>query len=260
MPITASVNYHVQSHAPQAFQFDVDGIAGNLISPTLIATEVSVQDLRNSECAVNFTDDGILFVESPTEVVEFSADDRWKTAYNAEITALLKTQISAKEVIVFDHTVRIDTTDATRKPARNVHNDYSRQGADQRLVDLVGEQSAAEFQQGHFGFVNVWRPIEHTITSSPLGFIRPNSMSIQDWMNIELIYPDRKGQILGVSANASHEWFFLSEMTPKEAIVFNIFDNQKRPHLAHSALDVIGGATSTLPRQSIETRTLVRYV
>ena len=171
----------------------------------------------------------------------------------------MKSNIGAKDVIVFDHTVRIDDPDAARRPARNVHNDYNEAGAVQRLIDIVGKERAADFHDAGYGFVNVWRPIEHTIQSSPLGFIRPSSMKPNDWMDIGLIYPDRYGQILGVAANSTHEWFFKSGMTPDEAIIFNIYDNTGRPHLAHSALDLPGDADVTIPRKSIESRTLVRY-
>ena len=84
-------------------------------------------------------------------------------------------------------------------------------------------------------------------------------MAQHDWMDIGLVYPDRHGQILGVAANPGHEWFYKSEMTPDEAIVFNIYDNRGRPHLAHSALDRPGDAQVKIPRKSIESRTLVRY-
>lgn len=282
MTIKASVNYHVKSDESQAFIFDADGVVGNLISPELVATHVDVQDLRDKVGEVSFDADGIVFVHSPSKVTKFEkvtqfkrgtqfkkvthfeSDNDWQAQYDNEITALLKQTISAEEVIVFDHTLRVDDLDAERKPARNVHNDYSQKGADQRLIDLVGEERAAIFQDGHFGFVNVWRPVEHTITTSPLGFIRPSSMQSTDWMNIELIYPDRKGQILGVAANADHEWFYQSNMQPSDVIIFNIYDNKERPHLAHSALDIAGQADASVscksvPRKSIETRTLVRY-
>lgn len=259
MNITASVNYHVRRDTPQAFQFDVDGIAGNLISPELVATNVNVKDLRDKQCRVNFDDDGITFQRAPTTIRDFEQGSDWQQQYNLEVTELLKKTIGAKEVLVFDHTVRIDDLDAVRKPARNVHNDYSARGANQRLVDLVGDTLAEQYQRGRFGFVNLWRPVEFPITSSPLGFIRPSTMVAQDWMTIELIYPDRVGQILGVAANPDHEWFYLSNMTPDEVTIFNIYDNQDRPYLAHSALDVVGQAPAVLPRKSIETRTLVRY-
>lgn len=107
--------------------------------------------------------------------------------------------------------------------------------------------------------VNVWRPAGRPIMSSPLGFNRPRSMQAENWMNIELIYPDRVGQILGAAHNPKHAWFYQSRMTPDEAIIFNIYDNRGLPHLAHRRWIWKVINTSPAPRQSIESRTLVRY-
>lgn len=259
MQVPAWVNYHVKSDAPQAFEFDVDGIVGNLVSPELVKTKINVVDLRGAKSSVSFDADGIAFVHQPTAVTDFSNSKAWETAYNEDLTALLKAQIGAKEVIVFDHTVRVDDPTAARRPARNVHNDYNQAGAEQRLIDIVGEERAPDFHAAGYGFVNVWRPIEHIIQSSPLGFIRPDSMMEDDWMDIGLIYPDRFGQILGVAENPAHKWFYQSQMTPEEVVLFNIYDNTGRPHLAHSALDMAGDDKAFVPRKSIESRTLVRY-
>lgn len=259
MQVSASVNYHVHKNEPQAFEFDVDGIIGNLVSPELVSTQIEVRDLRDQTYTPSFDADGIVFVDQASAVNDFEHSQDWQATYDGQLQQLLKSKIGAKEVIVFDHTVRIDDPTAARRPARNVHNDYNKGGAEQRLIDIVGEARAEAFHKAGYGFVNIWRPIEHTIQSSPLGFIRPSSMKPNDWMDIGLIYPDRFGQILGVAANPAHQWFFKSEMTPDEAIIFNIYDNTGRPHLAHSALDLPGDADVTIPRKSIESRTLVRY-
>jgi len=255
--VTASVNYHVTSSQSQAFRFDVDGIVGNLVTPELVATCVEVKDCRDGMSQIRFDDEGVAFLSAESAVSHFTGE-AWQAQYDQEIADLLTRHIGAKEVLVFDHTVRIDAQDADRKPARNVHNDFSAKGAQQRLIDLLGQKRAEDYQQGQFGFVNVWRPLVQSITSSPLGFIRPTSMAAEDWTTIELIYPDRQGQILGVAENPDHEWFYLSNMTPDEVAIFNVYDNRHRPHLAHSALDVVGQEATT-PRKSIETRTLVRY-
>jgi len=260
MSMQAIVNYHIKSDEKQVFEFDVDGIIGNLVSPELVPTEVGVRDLRDGELKLSFLNDGITFENHVSQISKFDAPSKWVENYDKELTSLLKTKLGAKEVIVFDHTVRIDNPNADRKPARNVHNDYSIQGASQRLIDLVGQEKAAEFNNGHFGFVNVWRPIEQVITTSPLGFIRPSSIKPEDWVTIELIYPNRVGQILGVAENRDHEWFYMSKMSPSEVAIFNIYDNKAIPCLGHSALDMIEneGAKHTI-RKSIESRTLVRY-
>jgi hypothetical protein len=52
-------------------------------------------------------------------------------------------------------------------PTGNAHNDYSAAGAGQRLIDILGDDRACEFRAGHYAFVNVWRPIEQLIRTSP---------------------------------------------------------------------------------------------
>jgi len=255
----AIVNYHVKSAKKQAFQFDVDGTVGNLISPDLVASRVQVQDIRDGSPAPDFAKDSVTFAHHVSQVKAFDTSSDWRATYDEELRTLLADKISAQEVIVFDHTVRVDDPDAVRKPARNVHTDYSTSGAKHRLIDLVGEKRANEFENGHYGFVNIWRPVENVIKTSPLGFIRPSSVKADDWMTIELIYPDRIGQILGVAANEDHDWFYLSEMTPDEIAIFNIYDNGGRPFLGHSALDMENASDTLPPRKSIESRTLVRY-
>jgi len=255
----AQVNYHVKKPAIQAFLFDVDGTAGNIVAPELVPTKVQVRDIRDSITSLTFAEDGITFKYHRSSVPLLGQPLSWEAAYNEELQALLQNTIGATEVIIFDHTVRIDDQNAERKPARNVHNDYNEASARQRLVDILGPGRAREFEKGHYGFVNVWRPIETTVKSTPLGFIHPSSVHVDDWVTVQLVYPDRTGQILGVASNKVHDWFYLSNMTPDEVAIFNIYDNQGAPFLGHSALDMDGPGTTTTPRKSIESRALVRY-
>jgi hypothetical protein len=259
MHIEANVNYHVKKSISQAFEFDVNGIVGNLVAPELEPSAVQVTDLRHGEQQPDFHRDGIEFIETPSQVADFDNGDDWQAVLNRELTELLQSRIGATEVIVFDHTVRIDDPQAPRRPARNVHIDYSQASAEQRLIDLVGEDVARSYHKTGFGFVNAWRPIQRVITSSPLGFIRATSIEQDDLMAIGLVYPDRLGEIVGVAANPSHQWFYRSAMDPDEVVIFNLYDNHGRPRMAHSALDLPGDAHATVPRMSIESRTLVKY-
>lgn len=260
MLTTATVNYHIRSTESQAYHIDAGGVEGKILSPVQVPTKITVKDLRDGDLSVDFANDSVTFVNSPSAVGDFESDpSSWEEAYNQELTILLAAQIGAKDIIVFDHTVRIDDPSSDRKPARNVHSDYSQSGAHRRLKDIVGEESSIEWEAAHFGFVNVWRPVAHPISSAPLGFVRPNSVAPEDWVTLELIYPDRQGQIMGLAANAHHEWLYLSNMTPDEAAIFNIYDNQGLRSIGHSALDTVAEGGSQIPRMSIESRTLIRY-
>ncbi len=258
MTRTATVNYHVHKPYRQAFELDAGGTAGHLISPDLAPTTVAVADNRETTTSVSFVSDAVEFIPLESQVRDFAGDAR-KQTYDAELSAMLLDRLGAREVVVFDHTVRVDDPDAKRKPARNVHSDYSKDGAEQRLTDLLGAVTAAEWAQGHYAFVNVWRPVEHPINSAPLGFVRPKSVDPSDWILLDLIYPDRKGQIMGLVGNPTHEWVYQSRMTPDEVAIFNIYDNQGLPSIAHSALDMVEDPNVTTIRKSVESRTLVRY-
>lgn len=258
MTRTGTVNYHVHKPEQQAFEIDAGGVVGVLVSPELVETEISVRDVRSGEAAVSFATDSVSLTTAPSSINDFSADG-WQSTYDEELTDLLRRELSAKDVIIFDHTVREDNPNSDRKPARNVHSDYSEEGAKNRLVDILGTERAAAWEQGHYAFINVWRPVGAAINSAPLGFVRPSSVAAEDWILIDLIYPDRKGHILGLAANANHEWVYQSKMTPDEVAIFNIYDNRGLASIAHSAIDLVENPSITRIRKSIESRTLVRY-
>lgn len=258
MPRTGTVNYHISLPERQAFHIDAGGVVGEMIAPELVPTRIRVRDTRAGEATVVFDHDSVEFAEMPSRVTEFEGAD-WQADYERELTALLTGRLGAKEVVVFDHTVRADDPDATRKPARNVHSDYSPEGARKRLADLLGAERAETWATGHFAFINLWRPVGAPINSAPLGFVRPSTVREADWELIDLVYPDRRGHIMGLVADDRHEWVYRSKMTPEEIVFFNIYDNRGRPSIAHSAIDMVEDPTVTTVRKSIESRTLVRF-
>ncbi len=259
MTRTATVNYHVHKPERQAFELDAGGIIGNLVAPELATTKVEVSDQRSARTATTFNAASVGFRTFPTQIPSFDDVRDWRRIYDAELMELLTAEVDAKEVVIFDHTVRVDDSDADRKPARNVHSDYSLNGAKQRLIDILGTEKAAEWSAGHYAFINVWRPTEAPINSAPLGFILPDSVAEEDWILLDLIYPDRKGQIMGLAANPNHQWIYMSSMTRDEVAYFNIFDNRGRPSIGHSALDMVEDPNIHTVRKSIESRTLVRF-
>lgn len=259
MSHSATVNYHVHSPERQAFHIDAGGVTGAVLAPELVPTQIALRDLRGREADLRFETDGIAFANHPSLVTSFDATNSWQAPYSAEITSFLTQEIMAKEVIVFDHTLRVDDPNSDRKPARNVHSDYSALGAQNRLVDILGAERAADWSAGHYAFINLWRPVGNPINSAPLGFVRPSSVAQQDWIPIDLIYPDRRGHIMGLAANEAHDWLYQSRMTPDELVFFNIYDNQGLASVGHSAIDRVEDPNINTIRQSLESRTLVRF-
>lgn len=259
MPTTATVNYHIAGPGPQTYYIDAGGETGRIVGPDVVTTDIDVTDLREADVRLEFARDGLAFVTQPSAVQAFDDGRAWQDVYDRELRDLLSKQTGARECVVFDHTLRIDDPASDRMPARNVHSDYSAEGAHQRLGDILGEEIAAEWERAHFAFVNVWRPVRHPVTTAPLGFVLPGSVSPEDWVTIDLVYPHRTGQIMGLAPSERHEWIYRSAMTPDEVVLFNIYDNRGRPSVAHSALDLKDAGAAATPRRSMESRTLVRY-
>lgn len=254
-----TVNYQVPDRGRPTYHIDAGGESGRLVSPPHAPVQVTLADEREDAVSMTFAADGVAFVTAPSRVAAFPDAGGWRATYDAELTTLLTREVGAHEVVVFDHTVRVDDPDALRRPARNVHTDYSPAGARQRLDDILGPERAAEWAAGHYAFINVWRPIGAPVNSAPLAFVRPASVPADDWLLIDLIYPDRVGQIMGLVPRAAHEWVYRSKMAPDEVVFFNIHDNRGRPPVAHSAVDLIEDPQVPAVRRSVESRTLVRF-
>ncbi|MGB0697419.1 MAG: CmcJ/NvfI family oxidoreductase [Rhodospirillaceae bacterium] len=261
MPQTGTVHYHVHAPDRQAFHIDAGGVSGEVIAPELVKTAITLRDLRRGEATVSFAQDGLAFLQAPSAIASFetATESPWRSRYDQELSALLTETLAAAEVVIFDHTLRIDAAAAERRPARNVHNDYSREGARQRLIEVLGPERAEAWEGGHYAFINVWRPVGAPINTAPLGFVRPASIAPEDWILLDLIYPDRIGQILGLTANPAHDWVYLSKMTRDEVALFTIYDNTGAPTVAHSAVDLIEDPSVHSIRKSLESRTLVRF-
>ena len=259
MQTPGRVNYHVHADHPQRFELDPDGHEGTLIAPELALTDITVHDVRTLPTPLSFRDDGLGFTSLPTAAGDLTDPAQpWRALYDRELDAFLRETLHATEVRVFDHTLRVDDPDAIRRPARNVHGDYSFEGGCQRLIDLLGADEAAAWERGHYAFINVWRPVGDIIRSAPLGFVRPRSVASTDWVSIDLTYPDRTGHILGLVANPDHTWIYRANMDPSEVAFFVTHDNRGGPVVPHSAFDLRQPGAPQI-RRSLESRTLVRF-
>jgi len=252
----AEVYYHVKEDLKQQIIVDADNIKGNILFPRLEKRTLPIQDVRSLKIQPTFKRDSIEFFNSPTEITSFS-DTSFKAAHDRELTSLIKNKLQAKEATVFDHTIREDQS-SLRPPARHAHVDYSSKSAEEQIHKHIPEIQKKTWLNGNYSIVNAWRPIENPVSSAPLGFIDLNSVNDQDLITIDLIYPNRVGEVLGALYSAQHSWLYLSDMSPNEIVLFNMYNNKDHKPVVHSAFDIENSGAKTI-RKSIESRTLVRF-
>ncbi len=224
---------------------------------------VRINDARPIAAELSLDRQAFILTRHDTKVRDFYDDNEVRTAYYAEVEALIKRETRAAKVVVFDHTLR--TADRAverglRTPVRSVHNDYTEKSGPQRVRDLLPPDEAEARLKKRFAEYNVWRNIDHEpIEMSPLGFVDAQSIAPRDLAVCDLIYADRTGEIYQGVYNADHQWHYFPAMTRDEAILIKCYDSEKdgRARFSlHSAFYDPTSPPNARPRESIEVRAL----
>jgi hypothetical protein len=80
--------------------------------------EVRIEDARGREGEFTLDRNGFALVNAPTRVNDFYSPEEVKNIYYPEVERLLKEQLGASRVFVFDHTVRNAGLPDGRTPSR----------------------------------------------------------------------------------------------------------------------------------------------
>ncbi|KZT64908.1 hypothetical protein DAEQUDRAFT_732002 [Daedalea quercina L-15889] len=230
-----------------------------------------VYDARGHESEFNIDKTGFQWVKHPSVEKEFDDEERIKDVYYKEVEELLRKEVGAKRVFIFDHTIRrrpnedrlnenlLNKDPDFRGPVERVHIDQTFKASVAR-VHYHLQEDAERLLQGRVRIINVWRPIHHPAAHKPL--------AVSDWRYLDtehdlipsrLIYPHREGSTFSVKYNPNHKWYYLSNQTPEEVTLIKCFDSEvDRARLTpHSAfLDTTSPPEAPM-RESIEVRCLV---
>ncbi len=258
MTVLGRVQYHDTASESAQILIDADGIRGNRIDPEYRWVEVELTNVRQDPRAPTFADEGLCFVTAPSCLRAPEDFDARRSDYEDELCAMLETTLDAREVILFDHTLR-GRGEGRRPPSFHVHCDYNAHSARKRMRERLGEERAATWSAGHFAVVNVWRPLLHPVERSPLGFVLPSSVAPRDWIEVDIVFPDRRGQVRGLRHAPDHRWIHLEHMRPDEAAIFTVYATHGVGGVPHAAIELVDGPEAARARQSIESRAFVRF-
>lgn len=229
--------------------------------------EVPIHDMRNAASDLSLDREGFILRQSRSAISNFYDPNEVSAVYNPEIDRLVKQETGAEWVLVFDHTIRVESDDKRReKKARETvklaHNDYTEKSGPQRVRDLLELDEAERRLQSRFAFYNLWRPINGPVLSAPLALCDARSVAPQDWVACDLVYEDRVGEIYNLSFNPGQRWCYFPRMTNDEILLFKCYDSAedgRARFTPHSAFDDPATPAHASPRESIETRALAFF-
>jgi hypothetical protein len=143
-----------------------------------------------------------------------------------------------------------------------VHNDYTERSALQRVRDVLMPEKAERVLAGRFAIVNVWRSFGVSPERFPLAAADGRTILPTDYVAVDLVYPDRTGEVYYTVHSSGQRWFYFSRMQLNEAMLFKCFDSAqdgRTRYTAHTGFANPHAPAETPPRESIEVRTLLCF-
>jgi hypothetical protein len=221
---------------------------------------VRIRDARPVARTLDLDRHGFALGRHDTAVRDFYDEGEVREVYHKEIERLVTAETGAREVVVFDHTVRVAERAldrGLRAPVQLVHNDYTEKSGPQRVRELLGEEAAPARLARRFAEYNVWRPIRGPVRMMPLALVDAASIAPGDLVAADLVYQDRTGEIYHGLYNPDHRWFYFPEMERDEAVFIKCYDSStdgRARFSLHSAFDDPTTPADAPPRESIEVR------
>lgn len=228
---------------------------------------VTIENARLLDPPASLDVQGFCLLPHDTAIADFYDFEPKKSAYEAEICALVLAATGADSALVFDHTLRSDSRDlrgrhSIREPASVIHNDYTDASAARRLQELLPAEAAERRVRNRFAIVNVWRSINGPVVNSPLAICDFSSAEDNDFVASERRAKDRIGELELVTFNPRHRWYYFPQQQFEEALLLKTFDSTldgRARRVAHTAFDNPLAPRDAPPRESIESRLMVFF-
>ncbi len=224
--------------------------------------------LKESEKEARLDREGFRFISfSPSKEIDFSDSENVEKNYYPEVEKIIKAATGASEVFVFDHTVRRGLENSNRHPAYHIHNDYTFETGETRVIDVLGEDIMKKMSGKRMVQINLWRSISGQVERDPLALMDATTLNVDDLVKTEIEFNDNNtgdkhyGEIFALKKNQNQKWYYYPGMTSDEALLIKGFDTDKSSSLfsMHTAFALPEQDKKSKPRQSIEARTFIFF-
>jgi hypothetical protein len=275
--VTARLPYLAPSGEPlRTYAFDPpDG--GPRFNGRLVDHTCTILDARRRQQPCTLEREGFTLCAHRSALEDFWDKQALHRVHYAEARALVLAHTGARDVVVFDHTLRRRADDRppldgmggsftpVRTPVGRVHADYTPRSGPERLRACLHGTSAREALERRFWIVGLWRPLNtKPLLDAPLAMLDARTIAAEDLVRNELIYRERRGETYALRHNPAHRWFYYPRQTRDEVILFKHFDSAAvdgpcTGAAGHTAFDDPTTPDDAQPRQSVELRALVLF-
>jgi hypothetical protein len=235
----------------------------SLITQDLLGHEVTLQDARSLPRPPSISREGFELRHAPIAGRHWT-DRQWvEEVYVPHSLALLREVTGAAHVAALIPSVLIrDTGDAKASPAAEfVHIDQDRASGERFLSHLPDQESLKQYSRATI--FNVWRAITPPPQDVPLALCDQRTLDENDWVVGTTHVSTIPGGIPYLSSvfNTHQKWYYFSDLTPDDAIIFKNYDSDKSAPLGclHGAFKLPNSPSTATPRASTELRLMAFF-
>ena len=201
--------------------------------------EIEVRDARTAAVPPSLEREGFTLVEAPTAVGDLTDDEARERIYLPELADTIRRLYGASHVWMQPGSV-IRVTDPNERArrhtpdaARFLHLDYSAVSARGFLEQTVGFDPEVAARARRIFAVNTWRSITPPPQDVPLAVCDKRTSSLDDLVVGDANFDTDEGpttfEISLVRHSPAHEWWYFSNMSPDELLVFKGWDLGPEP-------------------------------
>lgn len=266
--VKTTLNYSVDNGKPIDYYFYEPDPGVALNPPGTDLHEMAIHDAWPIVDQISLDKEGFELRPFTPAFKSFDDDEQIKTAFYAQVVDFVKTHSGAKQVIVFDHTIRKRLaadlkvqTEVQRPAVLLVHSDYTPKSGPQRVHDIMGAD-AADLLKRRVVFYNVWKPLYQRVEELPLAMCDASTHDDEDMLIMELKYRERTGEIYVMRHSPLHRWMYFPHMDNTQALLLKTYDSEtdgRCRFMGHSAFEDPSSPANALKRESIEVRTMAFF-
>jgi hypothetical protein len=266
--VTGAIKYGELIEGVDVYRYDtVDRSRTNL---KLAAREMHVYDIKSRKDLLSYHTDGFTLYNHSSQCAtlansemigtdEFLAELRKN--YEAEMAQFLREvtgtpYVFPQPVGFFVRHGAKSKLKTPQRPAALPHKDFTLQTANE-MSELMQNKFAPGKQFKRFAIYQSWRAVSPPPQDSYLCFCGPRTVADADFRIVESIMgpEDVPGNVYKMEMalyNPAHEWFYFSNLTAENVIIFQGFDPISPVPILHTSFDNPEPGAS--PRVSIECR------
>lgn len=225
--------------------------------------DVTITDARNLQIvgSLDLDANGFVLTEFPAEAMNFRDESVVSSRYQTDIAPLVQSLSGADAVFVCSHQIRTETPKSfVNAYARYVHCDYpmTTEGKnEQRILDKHGHRTP--IGNVEFAWYNIWAPIDRVVEQNALTVIDASTLLDEQFVEYHYSKSTRSSGAVPIY-DPAHRFYYFSNMSPGEAIVFKQLDSRRGIAKACPHTAFYDTAVKDVPgRRSIELRALCLF-